>query len=48
MFWLYNCTIWLHLLRCDSAISETCELVGSFLIIEEIINEVYGEDFLRT
>ncbi|OCB88557.1 hypothetical protein A7U60_g4260 [Sanghuangporus baumii] len=41
IFWLYNCTIWLHLMRCDSAISETCELVGSFELIEEIINTVY-------
>lgn len=43
IFWLYNCTTWLHLMRCDSAINETCELVGSFDLVEEVINTVYGD-----
>lgn len=42
IFWLYNCTVWLHFMRCDNAIRETCELLGSFELIEEIINTVYG------
>ncbi|KAH8120285.1 DIL domain-containing protein [Phellopilus nigrolimitatus] len=41
VFWLYNCTSWLHFMRCDSAIRETCELLGSFDLIEEVINTVY-------
>ena len=43
VFWLYNCTVWLHLMRCDQNINETCELLGSFDVIEEVINTVYGE-----
>ena len=42
VFWLYNGTMWLHLMRCDNAINETCELLGSFEMIEEVINTVYG------
>ncbi|KZT75110.1 hypothetical protein DAEQUDRAFT_720328 [Daedalea quercina L-15889] len=38
IFWLYNTTVWLHLLRCDKAINETLEMLGSFTLIEEIIN----------
>ncbi|THH09469.1 hypothetical protein EW145_g1987 [Phellinidium pouzarii] len=41
IFWLYNCTTWLHLMRCDTAINATCELLGSFDLIEEVINTVY-------
>ncbi|KAI5123625.1 hypothetical protein M0805_003439 [Coniferiporia weirii] len=41
IFWLYNCTNWLHFIRCDNAINETCELLGSFDLIEEVINTVY-------
>ncbi|EJD03989.1 uncharacterized protein FOMMEDRAFT_83167 [Fomitiporia mediterranea MF3/22] len=41
IFWLYNCTTWLHLMGCDSTTNETCELLGSFDLIEEVINTVY-------
>jgi hypothetical protein len=42
VFWLYNTTVWLHLLRCDESINEACELLGSFVLIEEVINSVFG------
>ncbi|PSR75867.1 hypothetical protein PHLCEN_2v8781 [Hermanssonia centrifuga] len=42
VFWLYNITIWLHLMRCDEALKETCELLGSYTLIEEILNSVFG------
>ncbi|KAF9040523.1 DIL domain-containing protein [Panaeolus papilionaceus] len=41
VFWLYNTTLWLHLMACDQSISEACEMLGSFDIIEEVINSVY-------
>ncbi|KAJ3826182.1 DIL domain-containing protein [Lentinula raphanica] len=41
VFWLYNTTIWLHLMQCDKSISEVCELLGSFELIEETINSVF-------
>ncbi|PPQ62739.1 hypothetical protein CVT24_000433 [Panaeolus cyanescens] len=41
VFWLYNTTLWLHLMACDNSISEACEMLGSFDIIEEVINSVY-------
>ncbi|KZV77519.1 hypothetical protein PENSPDRAFT_3851 [Peniophora sp. CONT] len=41
VFWLYNTTTWLHLMRCDNAINETCEALGSFVLIEEVINSVF-------
>ncbi|KAA1468705.1 hypothetical protein DENSPDRAFT_485477 [Dentipellis sp. KUC8613] len=41
IFWLYNTTAWLHLMRCDNSINETCELLGSFVLIEEVINSVF-------
>ncbi|KAK7064296.1 DIL domain-containing protein [Favolaschia claudopus] len=41
VFWLRNTTIWLHLLRCDNSISEACEMLGSFELIEEVINSVF-------
>ncbi|GBE77775.1 hypothetical protein SCP_0106570 [Sparassis crispa] len=41
IFWLYNTTVWLHVMRCDDAISGTCEYLGSFALIEEIINSVF-------
>lgn len=43
IFWLYNTTIWLHLMQCDNSINEACEMLGLFEIIEEVINSVYGE-----
>lgn len=42
VFWLYNLTIWLHLMKCDDAIRETCELLDSYTLIEEILNSVFG------
>ncbi|KAI0931856.1 hypothetical protein AcW1_000858 [Taiwanofungus camphoratus] len=41
IFWLYNTTVWLHLMRCDKAITQTCEMLGSFALIEEILNSVF-------
>ncbi|GLB36057.1 putative DIL [Lyophyllum shimeji] len=41
VFWLYNTTIWLHLLQCDNSINEACEMLGSFELIEEVINSVF-------
>ncbi|KAI9512817.1 DIL domain-containing protein [Russula earlei] len=41
VFWLYNTTVWLHLMRCDDSINEACELLGSFVLIEEVINSVF-------
>ncbi|KAI0068436.1 hypothetical protein BV25DRAFT_1875981 [Artomyces pyxidatus] len=41
VFWLYNTTAWLHLMRCDNSINETCELLGSFVLIEEVIDSVF-------
>jgi len=34
--------MWLHLLECDTSISEACEMLGSFELIEEVINSVFG------
>ncbi|EGO28334.1 hypothetical protein SERLADRAFT_445839 [Serpula lacrymans var. lacrymans S7.9] len=41
VFWLYNSTIWLHLMQCDNSINESCEMLGSFVLIEEVINSVF-------
>ncbi|CDO73489.1 hypothetical protein BN946_scf185013.g124 [Trametes cinnabarina] len=41
IFWLYNTTIWLHLMRCDKAVSRTCDALGSLALIEEILNSVF-------
>ncbi|KII93884.1 hypothetical protein PLICRDRAFT_49881 [Plicaturopsis crispa FD-325 SS-3] len=40
-FWLYNTTMWLHLMQCDKSINEACEMLGSFELIEEVINSVF-------
>ena len=42
VFWLCNTTVWLHLMRCDNSINEACELLGSFVLVEEVINSVFG------
>lgn len=42
VYWLYNTTLWLHLLQCDNSINEACELLGSFELIEEVINSIFG------
>ena len=39
---LYNTTLWLHLMKCDESINQTCEALGSFEMIEEVINSVFG------
>ena len=39
---LYNLTLWLHLLKCDKSINQACEALGSFEMIEEVINSVFG------
>nr|GAT44119.1 predicted protein [Mycena chlorophos] len=41
VFWLRNITLWLHLMRCDKSINEACEMLGSFDLIEEVINSVF-------
>ncbi|KAI0778452.1 DIL domain-containing protein [Trametes elegans] len=41
IFWLYNTTVWLHLMRCDNSISRTCDNLGSLALIEEILNSVF-------
>ncbi|KIY50555.1 hypothetical protein FISHEDRAFT_57371 [Fistulina hepatica ATCC 64428] len=41
VFWLYNTTLWLHLLHCDNSVNEACAMLGSFDIIEEVINSVF-------
>ncbi|KAF5375121.1 hypothetical protein D9758_000363 [Tetrapyrgos nigripes] len=41
VFWLYNTTVWLHLMQCDNSISEACEMLGSLELIEETINSVF-------
>ncbi|KAF9535373.1 DIL domain-containing protein [Crepidotus variabilis] len=41
VFWLYNTTLWLHLLECDNSINEACEMLGSFELIEEVVNSVF-------
>ncbi|PCH33875.1 hypothetical protein WOLCODRAFT_135367 [Wolfiporia cocos MD-104 SS10] len=41
IFWMYNITVWLHLMRCDNAINETCEMLNLFAIVEEILNSVF-------
>lgn len=42
VFWLYNTTIWLHLMKCDESINEACEMMGLFELIEEVINSIFG------
>lgn len=39
---LYNATLWLHLMKCDKSINQACEALGSFEMIEEVINSVFG------
>ncbi|KAI3622065.1 dil and ankyrin domain containing protein [Moniliophthora roreri] len=41
VFWLYNSTIWLHLMQCDNSINEACEMLGSFELVEETVNSVF-------
>ncbi|KAF8560285.1 hypothetical protein OG21DRAFT_1502605 [Imleria badia] len=41
IFWLYNVTVWLHLMQCDNSINEACEMLGSFELLEQVINSVF-------
>ncbi|KAG0708781.1 DIL domain-containing protein [Suillus ampliporus] len=41
VFCLYNATIWLHLMQCDNAINEGCEMLGSFELLEQVVNSVF-------
>ncbi|OJA16275.1 hypothetical protein AZE42_00123 [Rhizopogon vesiculosus] len=41
IFCLYNATIWLHLMQCDNSINEGCEMLGSFELLEQVINSVF-------
>lgn len=43
VFWLHNTTLWLHLMQSDRSINEACEMLGSFELIEEVINSVFGQ-----
>jgi hypothetical protein len=43
IFWLYNVTVWLHLMQCDNSINDACELLGSFELLEQVVNSVFGE-----
>ena len=46
VFWLYNTTVWLHLLQCDEDMQEACELLGCFEMLEDVINSVFGTESL--
>ncbi|EIW86798.1 hypothetical protein CONPUDRAFT_161452 [Coniophora puteana RWD-64-598 SS2] len=41
VYWLYNTTILLHLIKCDNSISEACEMIGSSELLEELINPIF-------
>ncbi|KAF9229194.1 hypothetical protein BS17DRAFT_742989 [Gyrodon lividus] len=41
IFWLYNVTVWLHLMQCDNSINDACEMLGSFELMEQVINSVF-------
>ncbi|KAG9314294.1 hypothetical protein JVU11DRAFT_5083 [Chiua virens] len=41
IFWLYNVTVWLHLMQCDNSINDACEMLGSFELLEQVINSVF-------
>ncbi|TFK30350.1 hypothetical protein FA15DRAFT_662297 [Coprinopsis marcescibilis] len=40
-FWLHNTTLWLHLMQCDKSLRPACEMLGSFELVEEVINSVF-------
>ena len=48
IFWLHNTMLWLHLMQCDNSISEACEMLGSFELIEEVINSVFGSSLISS
>lgn len=41
IFWLHNVVIWLHLMQCDNSINDACEMLGSFELLEQVINSVF-------
>ncbi|KAI6047706.1 DIL domain-containing protein [Pisolithus marmoratus] len=41
IFWLHNVTIWLHLMQCDNSINDACEMLGSFELLEQVVNSVF-------
>ena len=42
-FWLCNTTVLIHLLRTDPDVAETCDILGLFILLEELLNAIYGE-----
>ncbi len=47
VFWLHNVTIWLHFVQCDRAISDSCEIIGTFDLLEDLVNSAYGKKRTR-
>lgn len=41
-FWLYNTTLFLHLLRCDNDVNVTLEEMELFGLLEELLNAIFG------
>ncbi|KAG2023579.1 hypothetical protein CC2G_001214 [Coprinopsis cinerea AmutBmut pab1-1] len=41
VFWLYNTSLWQHFMQCDKSIRPACEMLGSFELVEEVINSVF-------
>ncbi|KAH7910885.1 DIL domain-containing protein [Hygrophoropsis aurantiaca] len=41
LFWLRNSTVWLHLMRCDNDINEALEMLGTFELVEQVINAIF-------
>ncbi|KAK2461987.1 hypothetical protein APHAL10511_006450 [Amanita phalloides] len=41
IFWLHNATIWLHFVQCDRAVSGACEAIGTFDLLEDLVNSAY-------
>ncbi|KAI5983920.1 hypothetical protein EDD15DRAFT_2533523 [Pisolithus albus] len=41
IFWLHNVTTWLHLMHCDNSVNEACEMLGSFELLEQLVNSVF-------
>lgn len=35
--------MWLHLMQCDNSINDTCEMLGSFELLEQVVNSVFGK-----
>ncbi|KAI6162119.1 DIL domain-containing protein [Pisolithus thermaeus] len=41
IFWLHNVTTWLHLMQCDNSVNDACEMLGSFELLEQLVNSVF-------